>query len=1289
MKFLTIAPRRKKNGFSLILSLVVMAMLLLLCVGATALLSIQLRVAQASVGVAKARMNAIVGARIALGEIQRTLGPDQRVSATAEILCDPTQTDPTKPGYYNNALNGMVVHPRWLGVWNSGKVDDASVPKAATGEETKVIQRTTDGVLMDSRFIGTNDWGKSRAGKTPSGVTKRFVGWLVSGNEALQGSNANALTPFTAVAGGSSRQNDPMGRAEDVALVEAGTLGRTLPGPGNRSDGDYLGVRAARVVIPGQTSSGNYAYWVSDEGVKARINLSDKFEAITPNHRSMTDGGMCRLQIPQRNDFTLVRNPADTGNAVAWTNYASIAKNAPGGWGPVQDFTDLAMIDTSLDAAKVKNFYFNDITFDSAGVACDVVNGGLKKDLTAYFNNDGGNIPDYQSVAGSGIQETTKILNDPTLDKISPQIGLLYDWYSKSSLASSDDSGAVSTRAPDSVSRNYNISYYCSSVQVASTYTLSTPVYANTKHVAPLSPVLSRFDVYYVPSFSLPRTASNVRVLVYPRIDLWNPYAVPITIPAARVAWVSNINMLTNVYSQYESGRAIRWFNFNDVTLEPGQAVTFVPRSGQDISGVSPTNSIPPDIQMERRTTPGYYLDRAWNTSGNFNAVNTSGGGNTVNYYWPFGAETQTPTSAKAPIPDYFTKPPLNIETTGSGPVSQLFLTTGGSNTVVQQANMDPWCTLINVPGSPYKRINLIATGFSSPVYDVAGAAAAGPVAECHYGYRFMFLDDNTNTGTQPVRNANYNPFVNGNFRATRYTRHPLDDARVTRVNNTMGSNLFATDGAVAYNSPAIIPASAGEASPYVSYSQVLNGSAKRFILLDVPRRSTGLLSLGQLQGVPFVQLPWAPGIPFGNALTPVQTGLVSESMSSRTGYTLTEETTVWNKVNNTSEFNRNIRQQDSGSTVWGAANLSGQRTLIDWSYELNHALWDSWMTSGIGPKNDGWSDPLGWDFKKLNLAEGAIPNSRLVSAGVSVPSGSAYFSNDRASNYAAYRAAYTLLQKGQFNVNSTSVVAWEALLGAFRGISNPTRDGSTNGAEQTPYSRLTVPATGPVTPASAYNTAALVDQKTWGGFRALDDAEVRKLAQKIVEQVKIRGPFLSLSDFVNRRLIPETVQSYGTLTNKEANFLGTLQAAINEAELNAGLSPASGDPVYLNRTTANTPPLAAAIKPETKAKDKLAGAPGYLLQSDVLQKLAPVLSARSDTFKIRARGESEEGAVVYVELTVQRSTAPLASVNTGASQNLPVNPKSAAPGTNFEGNQFFGRRMNIVRTRWLNSDEI
>ena len=56
-----------------------------------------------------------------------------------------------------------------------------------------------------------------------------------------------------------------------------------------------------------------------------------------------------------------------------------------------------------------------------------------------------------------------------------------------------------------------------------------------------------------------------------------------------------------------------------------------------------------------------------------------------------------------------------------------------------------------------------------------------------------------------------------------------------------------------------------------------------------------------------------------------------------------------------------------------------------------------------------------------------------------------------------------------------------------------------------------------------------------WSGVRFLDDNQLRKLAEECVKQVKLRGPFLNFSEFINRRL-----------SKDELGLMGALQSAID-----------------------------------------------------------------------------------------------------------------------------------------------
>jgi hypothetical protein len=95
-------------------------------------------------------------------------------------------------------------------------------------------------------------------------------------------------------------------------------------------------------------------------------------------------------------------------------------------------------------------------------------------------------------------------------------------------------------------------------------------------------------------------------------------------------------------------------------------------------------------------------------------------------------------------------------------------------------------------------------------------------------------------------------------------------------------------------------------------------------------------------------------------------------------------------------------------------------------------------------------------------------------------------------------------------------------------------------------------------------------------------------------------------------------------------------------------------------------------------------GFPGWTRQADILRPLAPILSARDDTFVIRTHGDArdDDGNVVsraVCEAIVRRTRDY-------------VDPADAAditgtPTSNV--NQTFGRRFEVVSFRWLNPAEI
>jgi len=265
------------------------------------------------------------------------------------------------------------------------------------------------------------------------------------------------------------------------------------------------------------------------------------------------------------------------------------------------------------------------------------------------------------------------------------------------------------------------------------------------------------------------------------------------------------------------------------------------------------------------------------------------------------------------------------------------------------------------------------------------------------------------------------------------------------------------------------------------------------------------------------------------------------------------------------------------------------------------------------------------------------------------------------------------------FNVNSTSVAAWKAFLRANRNLAiDYAQSGGTDGSSGSPFPSST-------SPAAPGNGAAPCAAALWSGFSRLSDSQVELLAQKIVDEVKLRGPFMSLADFINHRVgTPKTA----------ANYLGALQAAIEAANINSAVQSGAGGvaPVYSGAISKYLPdPLPIGNRKTTT------GIATDITQADLLLPLAPRLAARSDTFRIRGYAEvrSQDGSKILARTTceavVQRFPEYMDPA-TDATNNEPwdeaTNPLAPSASKLNSINQKFGRRFKLVTFRWLNSIE-
>jgi len=277
--------------------------------------------------------------------------------------------------------------------------------------------------------------------------------------------------------------------------------------------------------------------------------------------------------------------------------------------------------------------------------------------------------------------------------------------------------------------------------------------------------------------------------------------------------------------------------------------------------------------------------------------------------------------------------------------------------------------------------------------------------------------------------------------------------------------------------------------------------------------------------------------------------------------------------------------------------------------------------------------------------------------------------------------SAQNVTMEGAFNINSTSLAAWRSLLLGMLDveIANDSGESEPNPTEERlPFARAASPFGAAYSPSSGDTYDSM---SNFTGYRRLTMAEVDRLAQAIVDEVATRGPFLSVADFVNRRLLSSGADPH------DHRMMGTLQAAIEQAGLNESQESAS-DSTSMNILSDFQGSYQGVSHFFALQRDALTtpanrSAPGYFMQSDLLARIGSVLQARSDTFLIRAYGDigdpDNPTARAWCELLVRRNSEY-------------VDPADAAelhPDDVLPVNQVFGRRFEIIRFRWLTEEDV
>ena len=1264
-----------RQGFILVAVLLLIALATILVVVTSFLARIERRAVSNEGNGEIARQNALFGLDAALAQLQKDVGPDQSVTARADILdinLGANQSSIPQPG-----VSG-VLNPYWTGAWK------AYQPGALSQNLDVDSNGNTSATLL-------RNWSTAPVNGRPDPSSLNME-WLVSGVAAdhavaITSSTKPKIIPTTwtpvYAAGGASPRNA-------VVLAKLPDLSQTQPTTNIIGVGAPLvPMQAAGAASPATAPTiGQYAYWVSDEGVKAKANLFDS--TLNANGGSTYIKNQSHFLASQANLMTNllpVNSGSDVRSDVDVTRLSTLQS--------------LALL-PSINGPSFQNssaaHFAPDVTTYSLGVLADVRNGGLKRDLSAAFEDDksvnptgqfqallntcGANLQDQQAVYRSSNAALAVPVQAPpsytgstggtTLDGLRWES--LYQYYNlyKSTIplwraklgAATPPSGVPTSSLAFTTGVPYSLQqrFYSYNDGGGGTFTLD-----------PVAPTVlaARVDIGLV-SFVDPTTGNyRLRLRYYPTLVLYNPYGVRIT-----TAQNTSYNFYTNFFTI--NGRWNCIFRVNGIGIPPFDGASpntsgysLIQGSGYPlVLNAQPsdvTSFDPGEIKIFELTS-----DVARSTLGDPSSSNVCNLQNLVNSSNKISADwAQTydlPWAGTANPNDKVTVSVGNMQLT--------------ANVAYESGSpLDEW-----PDGSANGASNARFQSLNLPTVTPAGAWPAGglPISSMT-GNGYLLVGFNVRSKgiqqTTDVNYANYN-YVQPSFVGNNLQFSDVDGGNWREV-YARAFKPYSSVSEVSTDNPA-------DGQPrHTSWGQNSVGDApvtpanSRLPLRDVPCQP--MFSLGQFSHM--AEWYYTSSGSWENLFFPSRS--VGGSFAS--------------------DFQLNY---NNGTN---AGNLSGNQIAFDNSFMANQVLFDTYYFSTVPAAAQPAADSSKYVLTSAGLDAAVqnnqpLPNNRLrfyhkngvAPTAATTPSLSAY----EASLRDLKAAATCLLVDGAFNVNSTSVNAWKALLASLSGNSLTLWNYTTG--QPNPLATLLNPI--PRFWNLTWGGQSAINQ-AWEGMRTLtaDDASgtpggLTSLARHIVQQVKTRGPFLSMGDFLNRRL--------GT-AKVPLNEMGALQEAIEECTV-ANTGKNINDAAISAGTAVNLSPAfnsGLGSAPTNSAT----GIPGYLMQQDLVQAFAPAMSTRSDTFVVRCYGEVNNPSLLnsdhtpqpvaraWGEAVVQRLPDYIDQADSNLSgtnaygTNLgdatppynritsPTSPAAIVDGTNLT----FGRRLKVVSFRWLNESDL
>ncbi len=1021
--------------------------------------------------------------------------------------------------------------------------------------------------------------------------------------------------------------------ASSVALVGENSVGPAKP---------ELQIHLTPTVLTGGTQKGSFAWWVGGENQKARIP---------------------RPYAPKVSDEATWSVLAKT-HSVADTQPFGLDKlltdpslNDPAALAPGTKAITLKESDLLGTASKVSQDFFHDLSTTSVGLLTNTATGGWRKDLSlvtetwdnSTFPNTA--LPFFRATPTQDLLFTRPTSTDPTAPKSLPyywsdyrrgDLGGLAPIYGFPPISSwnhlvryatlyKDFSPVASNKAVGTDAKGFSIGGGAGGVFDFMHRVRILPVIARVQwifsHKAKQSPAPAPAGTY------------DLFLVVAPIVTLWNPYSVRLsvpdnldisihgTLPPVITYKVNGAPLPKKIFLQEENTRM-------DLTTSKGAY-----QGSATYSLVKGT--VPPFAPGETRLfSPGilnYTLTPGYNPLGGQEYLIASALNGTSKISTSMTFDAQYDDAGATGVGMYMDM--------GMGPAAvlayrMLYETTFAASTYPQ----------------------LDESKFPSP--SLAAVVIPTPFLSVTFGARMA-----SNTHLPSKGFVQSSPFVNYTAMGLKGTQEPTIRYIYPGVLHNVNSPFEYSFQGLKTNSPYLPEVDASNHGFIVTGYKAADGLS-RCVIDELPGRP--LNSLPELQN-------WDAR--YENPIPPYSFNLVGNSDASPI-------------------LPANAVVAAAEVSAKGAENLQN-----DDSYCLNHVLFDDWFFSSIAPEPAGFgnppstSTPMSTYSNFLRDPSKPLANRayKALAQDVSLASQSAASADALAAKNVdvvdtSWKTIASRLEvEGMFNVNSTSVKAWRALLGHARNLKVPYMGGTGNPqlSPDTDYAFSRFSVAGDVETKQFGSSGKFPKNAEYEGYRVFTPGQLDFLAEEIVNQVRLRGPFLSLSEFVNRQL-----------SSGDPALAGAIQTALNKLTLNA-LNPfgqlqkdLTPDVLGTNIATANPPGGDSGYKfPEAAKGYNIYGLPGWTRQADILRPIAPILSARDDTFTIRAYGDARDstGTIIraraFCEATIRRTREYIDPSDDAALIGL--SDSSGNVTALKTANKNFGRRFEILSFRWLSKNEI